>query len=159
MNQPKPNKTTGALNTLHHCLTVEEWQRALDVAKAQRASGTPDIDRRNPAQKRHRAVRRCLLRVDRGQAAPGIYVVRSCDISSGGMRLIHGGHVRKGTICCVIIETDRGQSIAAGGVVAWCRPIDDTDPPAYELGVRFYAPVDADGFAEDPSSVSAEDAA
>ncbi|MEZ6190829.1 MAG: PilZ domain-containing protein [Phycisphaerales bacterium] len=157
MNPKKSSKNTGALNTLRQSLSVEEWQQALASAKAQRASAAPELDRRDRQQKRHQAVRRCLLRVDRGEAAPGIYVVRSSDISSGGLRLIHGGAIDPDTICCVIIETEQGQSIAAGGVVAWCNPIDDTDPPAYELGVRFYTPIDADIFAD--QSDPAEEAA
>lgn len=163
MTPQKPAKNTGALNTLRQSLSVEEWQKALASAKAKHtpgapaASGAPELDRRDTKQTRHQVVRRCLLRIDRGEAAPGIYVVRSSDISSGGLRLIHGGAIDPDTICCVIIETEQGQSIAAGGVVAWCKPIDDTDPPAYELGVRFYAPIDADIFAE--QSDPAEEAA
>lgn len=157
MNQPNQNPKTGALNTLRQTLTPDEWQRALENAKTQRASGAPGYDRRDPVQTRHKAVRRCLLRVDRGDAAPGIYVVRSSDISSGGLRLIHGGPIDRDTVCCVIIETEQGQSLAAGGAVSWCKPIDGTDPQAYELGIRFYAPIDADIFAE-PSD-SAEEAA
>lgn len=152
MTPPKPQKNTGALNTLRQTLSVEEWQQALQNAKAQRASGGPGLDRRDTQQPRHRAVRRCLLRVDRGESAPGIYVVRSSDISSGGLRLIHGGAIAPDAVCCVIIESEQGRSLAAGGVVAWCNPIDDTDPSAYELGVRFYAPIDADGFAEQPGA-------
>ena len=157
MTPPKPSKNTGALNTLRQTLGADEWQQALETAKAQRSSCAPDMDRRDTQQTRHQAVRRCLLRVDRGEAAPGIYVVRSSDISSGGLRLIHGGPIDPDTICCVIIESEQGQSIAAGGVVAWCNPIGDTDPPAYELGVRFYTPIDADIFAE--QSDTSEDAA
>ncbi len=150
MNQPNQSPKSGALNTLRQTLTPDEWRQALENAKAQRASGAPgapDLDRRDPAQPRHQAVRRCLLRVDRGETAPGIYVVRSSDISSGGLRLIHGGAIKKDTVCCVIIETEQGRSLAAGGTVAWCKPINDTDPPAYELGIRFYAPIDAGLFA------------
>lgn len=157
MNQPNPSRHTGALNTLRQTLSVDEWQQALQNAKAQRASGAPGLDRRDTQQTRHQAVRRCLLRVDRGESVPGIYVARSSDISSGGLRLIHGGAIDQDTVCCVIIETEQGQSLAAGGVVAWCNPIDDTDPPAYELGIRFYQPIDASGFAENPGD--AEEAA
>ena len=163
MTTPKPQKNTGALNTLRQTLGADEWQQALETAKAQRASGTQgvsgvsDLDRRDTQQPRHQAVRRCLLRVDRGESAPGIYVVRSSDISSGGLRLIHGGAIPKDTVCCVIIETEQGRSLAAGGVVVWCNPIDDTDPPAYELGIRFYQPIDAGGFGDNPGD--AEEAA
>jgi len=161
MSDNVKTKNTGALNTLCQTLTADEWRNALETAKSQRAPGTPGIpeqDRRDPNRPRHQTVRRCLLRVDRGDSVPpGIYVVRSSDISGGGLRLVHGGHIEQGAVCCVIIESTAGRSIAAGGTIAWCNPINDTDPPAYELGIRFYKPINADIFAQEQSE--AEDAA
>lgn len=152
----KSKQSTGALNTLHQSLTVEDWQMALEAVKARHKNGKPKKDRRDPKQTRHQTIRRCLLRVDRGETAPGIYMVRSRDISDGGMRLVHGGPVKPDSICCVIIETDQGLSTAIGGVAAWCNPIADTTPPAFELGIRFYEPIDAGGFAgQDNPSVDA----
>lgn len=147
MTNPKRKHSTGALNTLHHSLTAEDWQKALEVAKNRRINGKPDQDRRDAKQSRHQTVRRCLLRVDRGETAPGIYMVRSRDISDGGMSLVHGGPVKPDTVCCVIIETEEGLSTAIGGVIAWCNPIDNTMPLAFELGVHFYTPIDASVFA------------
>ena len=147
MTTPKRKHSTGALNTLHQSLTAEDWQNALEAVKAQRANGKPAQDRRDVKQTRHQAVRRCLLRVDRGETAPGIYVVRSSDISDGGIRMVHGGPIKPDTVCCVIIEAEGGLSAAIGGVVAWCNTIDDTTPPAFELGIRFFEPIDASGFA------------
>lgn len=159
MPKPKPVKPTrtGALNTLRHCLSADEWRAALETAKAQRGDAVPGHDQRDPEQPRYPTVKRCLLRVDRGESAPGIYLVRSCDISAGGIRVIHGGPIGEQTVCAVIIESDAGQCLVAGGVVAWCNPIKNTDPPAYELGIRFYEPIDARPFAGQDED--AEDAA
>jgi PilZ domain len=146
---PKPAKPTGtgALNTLNHCLSAEQWRAALAAATSQRSRAEPQHDQRAQGQPRHHAIRRCLLRVDRGGSAPGIYLVRSRDISHGGLCVIHGGPLKPDTLCCVIIESNAGQSLAAGGSVAWCNPVKGTDPPAYELGIRFYEPIDASPFA------------
>ena len=163
MTKPSKPHATGALNTLRHSLSTDEWRNALQNAKTQRNQTHPsndtaaEQDQRAPGQPRHLAVRRCLLRIDRGDAAPGIYIVRSRDISAGGIRIIHGGTLKPDTICCVIIESTTGQSTAAGGTIAWCNPVKGTDTPAYELGIRFYEPIDASPFAE--QSDSAEDAA
>jgi hypothetical protein len=158
MPQPTPKNPSGALNTLNQSLSVEEWQQALAVAKERAGQRRVDEDRRDLNRPRHEAVRRCLLRVDRGEsAAPGLYVVRSRDISDGGMRLVHGGRIRPGSICCVIIETESGDHLAAGGEVSWCNPIDGAAAAAYELGIRFYAPIDASRFA--PRTEPNEDAA
>ena len=48
----------------------------------------------------------------------------------------------------MIIEAEQGRSIAAGGVVSWCNPIDDTTHSAFELGIRFYRSIDASVFAQ-----------
>lgn len=159
MPKPKPVKPTrtGALNTLRHCLSADEWRAALETAKAQRSDAVPGHDQRDPEQPRYQTVKRCLLRIDRGESAPGIYLVRSSDISSGGIRVIHGGPIGEQTVCAVIIESDAGQSLVVGGTVAWCNPIKNTDPPAYELGIRFYEPIDARPFAGQDED--AEDAA
>jgi len=142
MAPTNPPKSTGALNTLRHSLSEPQWQAALDIAKSQKASDPPQQDQRDPDQTRHRAVRRCLLRVPRDDAAPGIYLVRSSDISAGGIRIIHGGPIKPKTVCAVIIESTEDRSTAAGGVVAWCNPVKDTDPPAYEIGISFYESID-----------------
>lgn len=147
MTQPESNQSSGALNTLIQTLSIEEWEKALTAVKARRvAHDEHDEERRDVTQPRHEVVRRCLLRVDRGESAPGLYVVRSQDISGGGIRLIHGGALKAESICCVIIETTEGPSEAIGGEVAWCNPIDDTTPPAYEVGIRFYQPIQAECF-------------
>lgn len=158
MTQSNPiKKGTGALNTLSQTLTEEEWENALNAAKAQHTVEMPSQDRRNPSHIRHQTVRRCLLRVNRGDVTPGLYVVRTRDISDGGLRLIHGGPIKPDAICCVIIETDGGQTLAAGGNIAWCNPISDTNPPAYEMGISFCQPIDASIFSN--QSASSEDVA
>ncbi len=153
MTKPIRKHSTGALNTLQQTLTAEDWHKALEAANIQRANGKPEEDRRDPKRQRHQTIRRCLLRVDRGNTAPGIYVVRSRDISDGGISLIHGGPAKPESACCVIIETKEGLNLAIGGIVAWCNPINDTMPPAFELGIRFHA----SGFAEQDQKI--EDAA
>lgn len=160
MTQPNKPSSTGALNTLRHSLSADEWSQALQTAKAQLGQEPKhvDQDQRASHQPRHQTVRRCLLRVDRGDdATPGIYLVRSRDISDGGARILHGGPIDPDTICCMIIESTTGQSTAVGGTIAWCNPVKGTDAPAYELGIRFYEPIDASCFAEHTDE--AEDAA
>ncbi len=166
MTKPQKKAATGALNTLRHSLSIEEWSQALQTVKTQHGQANSghntndEHDQRATGQPRHPAVRRCLLRVDRGESAPGIYIVRSRDISDGGIRIIHGGTLKPDTICCVIIESTTGQSIAVGGTIAWCNPVKGMDTPAYELGIRFYETIDASPFAEQPDSAQdAQDAA
>jgi len=160
MTKPKKQSATGALNTLMNSLSTDEWSSALQTAKTQHDPHADQYgqDQRDANQKRHPSVRRCLLRIDRGEdTTPGIYLVRSRDISDGGIRILHGGPIDTDTICCVIIESTAGQSTAVGGTVAWCNPVKSTETPAYELGIRFYEPIDASPFADHIEE--AEDAA
>lgn len=146
MSKQNGQRSTGALNTLRQTLSEDEWREALSVVKARR-NGTARVeDRRDEDQPRHEVVRRCLLRVDRGDRAPGLYVCRTKDISGGGACLLHGGLIEPGSICCVIFETDAGPSLAVGGEIAWYDPIKGTSPTAYEVGIRFYQPIDAERF-------------
>ena len=148
---------TGALNTLRHTLSEDQWEDALEHAKAKRKPNAVHAEQRDPNQLRHETVKRCLLRVAKDDGPPGIYLVRSVDISSGGIRVIHGGNIPPESICAVIIESVDDRSIAAGGVTAWCNPIKDTDPPAFELGIRFHEPIDISPFTD--STGAEEDAA
>jgi hypothetical protein len=148
MTKPKPISATGALNTLRHSLSNDEWHDALNAAQSQRSQTPATHDQRAADQPRHPAIQRCLLRVDRGDSAPGIYIVRSRDISTNGIRILHGGPLKPETACCVIIESNDGRSIATTCVVAWCNPVTGTDSPAYELGMRFNEPIDASPFAQ-----------
>lgn len=143
--------THEAENTLRHSLSVEEWTQALETARSQRGQSPEHFgeEQRSANQPRHQAVRRCLLRIDRGEdASPDIYLVRTRDISDGGARLLHGGAIEPDTICCIIIESNTGRSTAAGGAIAWCNPVKGSSTPAFELGIRFYEPIDASCFAE-----------
>jgi len=146
MTRPQRPKATGALNTLRHTLSEAQWESALQAAKSQWGSDPSKQDQRDPDQPRHRAIRRCLLRIDRGEASPGLYLVRSSDISAGGIRIIHGGPAKPQTVCAVIIESTQDQSTLAGGLIAWCTPVKGTDPPAYEIGIRFHQLIDTAPF-------------
>jgi hypothetical protein len=148
MARQDPAKSSGALNTLRHCLSEQQWRDALRTAKSQKPTDTFEQDQRDPGQPRQVAVRRCLLRVAREGRAPGIYLVRSSDICVQGVRVIHGGPIKPRTLCAVIIESTADYSLVAGGEVAWCNGIKDTDPPAYEIGIRLHQPIDTAAFVD-----------
>lgn len=84
---------------------------------------------------------RCLLRLNN---AAGTFIVRSQDISSGGLRFVHGQPLRASTRCTIALQSDRGPGRILSAVVAWCKAIDffDPDVEAYEVGIKFDTAID-----------------
>ncbi|XAM01202.1 PilZ domain-containing protein [Phycisphaeraceae bacterium D3-23] len=88
---------------------------------------------------------RCMLRLGDGA---GTFVVRTQDISAGGLRFIHGQPLRNGTRCTIVLQPDGAMGRILSAVVAWCSEIEyfDEDIEGYEIGVRFDEPVDVSLF-------------
>ena len=88
---------------------------------------------------------RCLLRLS-GQA--GTFIVRTQDISSGGLRFVHGHPLRPSTRCTIALQSDAGPGRILSAVVAWCKEIEifDPDVDAFELGLKFDTPIDTRPF-------------
>lgn len=84
---------------------------------------------------------RCMLRL--GDAA-GTFVVRTRDVSAGGLRFVHGHALRAGTRCTIVLQPDGAMGKILSAVVAWCSEIEyfDEDIEGYEIGVKFDQPID-----------------
>lgn len=91
---------------------------------------------------------RCLLRLN---STAGTYIVRSEDISSGGLRFVHGQPLRSSTRCTIALQSEFGPGRILSAVVAWCKAIEfyDPDVEAYEVGIKFDNPVDIRAFTND----------
>lgn len=88
---------------------------------------------------------RCLLRLN---SSAGTYIVRSQDISSGGLRFVHGQPLRASTRCTIALQSDNGPGRILSAVVAWCKEIEffDPDVEAYEIGIKFDTAIDVRPF-------------
>eukprot|EP00752_Nemacystus_decipiens_P013779 g12232.t1 len=88
---------------------------------------------------------RCMLRLN---SSAGTYIVRSQDISSGGMRFVHGQPLRASTRCTIALQSDHGPGRILSAVVAWCKEIEFYDPgvEAWEVGVKFDNAIDVRPF-------------
>lgn len=91
---------------------------------------------------------RCMLRLS---SAAGTYIVRSQDISSGGMRFVHGQPLRASTRCTIALQSDTGPGRILSAVVAWCKEIEffDPDVEAWEVGIKFDNAIDIRPFTGD----------
>lgn len=77
------------------------------------------------------------------------YIVRSRNLSSGGIGFIHGAYVHTDSKCRIIIKNLRGQVVCLEGVVRHCQYLCGT---AHDVGVQFDTAIELTDFAE----VSAE---
>lgn len=84
---------------------------------------------------------RCLLRLS---GLAGTYIVRTRDISAGGLCFVHGQPLIASTRCTIAMQPDHGPGRILSAVVTWCREIEFFDPDleAYEIGVQFDTPID-----------------
>ncbi|MBX2852749.1 MAG: PilZ domain-containing protein [Phycisphaeraceae bacterium] len=116
---------------------VQRGQPVLDEAAQQE-----DCRRLHPRQTYEC---RCLLRLS---DAAGTFIVRSQDISSGGLRFVHGHPLRASTRCTIALQAENGPGRILSAVVAWCKEIEfyDPDVEAYEVGVKFDSAIDVPSF-------------
>jgi len=102
------------------------------------------VDRRNRTDPRRPWVSRCVMRLAESSDEPGTFVVRTRDISSGGMAFSHHRALHPGTRCTLAIEAHQGFGMIVPARVRWCRR-DGTSrgaTPRYFVGLQFDRPID-----------------
>jgi hypothetical protein len=97
---------------------------------------------------------RCLLRLGYPGQSPGTFVVRSRNISTGGLGFVHNAYVEAGTHCAVALQSADGYGMIASGRIAWCRRID---MEAFDVGVSFDEPIEVEPFVEAAAGDADED--
>ncbi len=141
------------LDTLRLWISDQQWITILEHIE-QTSMDYEGLERRESGSDRHNRSFRCLLRLEASGDKPGIYLVRTRNISDGGIGFLHGLPIPTHTRCTVAMQADNGQGMIVSGRVAWCRQIsleDDTQPPAYEIGIQFDRVIDAAPFLDGPA--------
>ncbi len=140
---------TQALDSTRLWVSDQQWLAILE--RVQR--GQPEIEESVQDDCRRLHPRqayecRCLLRLN---GAAGTFIVRSQDISSGGLRFVHGSPLRASTRCTIALQSDQGPGRILSAVVAWCKEIEFYDPEveAYEVGIKFDTAIDVRPFTND----------
>lgn len=123
----------------------QQWLAILERVQRGQPAVVPDADDCRRLHTRHRFEARCLLRL---AASAGTFVVRTQDISAGGLCFVHGQPLRPSTRCTIALQSDYGMGQILSAVVTWCKEIDffDPDVEAYEIGVKFDSSVDTRSF-------------
>jgi len=128
-----------------HRLSVsdQQWLAVLDhVQRGEPIDLDPMLNRR--LDLREACAMRCLLRLTNRET----YIVRTRDISAGGLRFVHGQPLRPATRCTIALQPKHGMGRIMSASVAWCKEIEFTDPDleGYDIGINFDTPIDTHPF-------------
>lgn len=131
-------------------LSDQQWMSILERIERQSRGTTPGegpadagSERRDPSDPRRPIGARCLVRVGSQGREAGTYMVRTRNISAGGLGFVHHHDLRPGTRCTVALQADNGRGMIISGRIAWCREVLqlELEDAAYEIGVRFDQPI------------------
>ena len=149
-----PTKSNDILRTSLN-LTEKQWEVLIATLEAGKGPTVPATrDRRDLDVTRYPHVRRVALRIIHQGGQKTSHLVRSRNLSVGGMSFIHLSFLYPGTACHVALQTRYGESVALTGKVIWCRHVSGR---SHEIGLRFDQMIQIDEFV--PPEVLDPDAA
>ncbi|MEM9418835.1 MAG: PilZ domain-containing protein [Planctomycetota bacterium] len=127
-------------------LTEKQWGQLIATLEAGKGPTVPATrDRRDLDIKRYPHVRKVALRIIHPGGQKTSHLVRSRNISAGGMSFLHLSFLYPGTACHVALQTRHGESVAMSGKVSWCRLVSGR---SHEIGFRFDHIIQIDEFVE-----------
>lgn len=134
-------------DSLRLWISDRQWMRMLQQIERDSQQYTED-DRRDPSDTRFGVSFRCVIRIGQGSDSAGIYLVRTRDLSAGGIGFMHSQSVPTKTRCTFALQSEDGRGRIVAGQVAWCRPLRhmQTDQPVYAVGLQFDKPIDVKPF-------------
>jgi hypothetical protein len=125
------------VDTLH--LSHQQWEAIADKLYQDKPGGK----KRRHERVAYRKLSQIALAVLRPDGEWGKYIVRSHDLSQGGMGFIHGSFLHIGTHCRVILKDSHRKVNCIDGVVRHCELIEGV---AHNVGVEFDEEIDLDSF-------------
>lgn len=115
-------------------ISDKEWTSILDEVETHARMKSTDQDACKRPLPRYQRLMRCIVRVNHPGGTPATYLVRTRNISEGGLGFFHGGYLHTDTPCLVLMQTMDKQSLVVQGRVAWCRLVQGR---CHEVGVQF----------------------
>lgn len=116
-------------------LTDAQWVEMIDrLEKDRRREGPRGRDRRQKDSTRYPFNRRIALRLNHPGGGNDGFVVRTRNLSSGGIAIVHGGFLHSGASCHVAMARLDGQGVGIAAEATWCRLIGGK---THEIGLRF----------------------
>lgn len=127
-------------------MSEEQWSTLLariERASIQRPHAGPD--RRGDDRQRYPVNFRCILRLEGSEKrGAGTFLVRTRNISRGGLGFVHHQTLVAGTRCTVALQGEDGQGRIMAGRVVWCQEVMqlEVETPLFQVGVQFDQPID-----------------
>ena len=138
-------------------LTEAQWAQLIHRLEAGKGPSVPATrDRRDLDVLRYTHVKRGALRVQHAEGPATSHLVRTRNISSGGVGFIHSTFLYPATLCHIALQTRHGESVALAGRIMWCRHIAGK---SHEIGLRFAQLIQVDEFVADDQAGQAVSAA
>lgn len=102
-------------------------------------------NRRIHERKRYTKIVRCVVRLKQDESPPTTFMVRTRNISVGGIGFFFNTYLHPGTRCHVAVldRHDQGQILA--GTLRWCRHVTKT---IHECGVQFEENIEVERFVD-----------
>lgn len=99
--------------------------------------------RRIYERRRYTKIVRCVLRMKQQEGPAAVYLVRTRNLSEGGLGFFFGSYMHPGTVCHFAIMGLDGHGQIVAGTVRWCRHVART---LHECGVQFDSPIEVTRF-------------
>lgn len=123
----------------------------LQLSESQWAELSTKLDRHTPqdgGQRKHervpfRKLSQIAVAIQQPDQSWTKYIVRSCDLSSGGIGFIHGSFVHTDSRCRVILRQTDGGAACIEGVVRRCQHLQGR---AHIVGVMFNEEIQLERF-------------
>lgn len=121
-------------------LTQEQWQ---DLAHKLEQVDQNIISQRQFKRIPYRKFAKIAAAIRPPEGEWGKFIVRTHDLSTGGIGIIHGTYIPIGSTCRVILKDRHDKIVCLEGVVKHCEHIQGT---AHDIGVAFNEEIDINIF-------------
>jgi hypothetical protein len=127
-------------------LSEDDWANLIQRLEASRdADVSAFSDRRDLDQCRYTMVKRAAIRVQHMDGRASSHVIRTRNISCGGVAILHNVYLHPKTLCHVVLMTRHNEGVGLAASVAWCRHLEGL---GHEIGLRFEKPIDVTEFVD-----------
>jgi hypothetical protein len=138
-------------------LNEAQWGQLLDRIESGKGPTVPATrDRRDLDATRYPLVRPAAMRVVHPGGNVTSHLVRTRNLSAGGVGILHSSFLHPGTACHFAIKTIHGENVAVPARILWCRHVEGR---CHELGLRFDRMLQIDEFVPAKAAKSGTSAA
>ena len=125
-------------------MSEPQWNALIATLEAGKGPQIPATrDRRDLDTVRYPHVRKMALRVQHPGGTATSHLVRSRNLSCGGVGFLHGQFLYPKTVCFIVLPTRWGENVILPGKVSWCRHVGGR---SHEVGVCFDQVIQIDEF-------------